>query len=234
MLNAERVIRERYGEFDLGLVEVAEDLGCSTRQLQRVFREVGGTDFRSFLLRVRMEQAYRLLSRKKDGLTVRAAARAVGYREASGLRQQFVRFYGYNPSAVQPEGPNYSELWRAVEQSELGSQSMSGAAAWQLIEEALALEAQGTQREATWATLKGPILNKTERAVLTAPKDPVTLYMATRLLYLYREVDENAATQLAEYQNRLDSLGGPNADVLELAGGKANYDSHRAMVLSSR
>lgn len=116
LAEAERVIRDRHGEFGLGLVDVAEDLGCSTRQLQRVFREVGGTDFRSVLLRVRMERAHHLLSRKKGGLTVRAAARAVGYREASGLRQRFVRFYGYNPSEIQPEPPDYGELWRKVEQ----------------------------------------------------------------------------------------------------------------------
>jgi transcriptional regulator GlxA family with amidase domain len=113
--DAERVIRKRYGEFDLGLAGIAEDVGCSTRQLQRVFQEFGQDDFRGFLLRIRMEQAHRLLSRKKDGLSVRAAARAVGYREASGLRQRFVEFYGYNPSEIQPEGPDYSELWREAE-----------------------------------------------------------------------------------------------------------------------
>jgi AraC-like DNA-binding protein len=107
LAQAERVVRERYAEFDLGLADVAEDVGCSTRQLQRVFRELADTDCRSFLLRVRMEQAHRLLSREKHNLTVRQAARAVGYREASGLRQAFVRFYGYNPSAIQPEGRGY-------------------------------------------------------------------------------------------------------------------------------
>lgn len=107
LVAAEAVIRERYTEFDLGLVDVAEDSGCSPRQLQRVFRELADTDFRIVLLRVRMEQAYRLLSRKKGGLTVRAAARAVGYREASGLRQAFRRFYGYSPSEIQPESPEF-------------------------------------------------------------------------------------------------------------------------------
>lgn len=104
---AEQVIRERYPEFDLGLADVAGDVGCSPRQLQRVFREIAGTDFRTALLRERMEQAHRLLSRKKSGLTVRAAARAVGYKESSGLRQSFLRFYGCNPSDIQPEGPEY-------------------------------------------------------------------------------------------------------------------------------
>lgn len=117
LADAERVIRERYMEFDFGLVDVAEDLGCSTRQLQRVFREVGRTDFRTHLLKVRMDHARRLLSRKKGGLSVRAAARQVGYREASGLRQAFVRYFGYNPSVISPKPPDYSELWRFVEES---------------------------------------------------------------------------------------------------------------------
>lgn len=112
---AQRAIRERYAEFDLALCDIAKDAGCSTRQLQRVFAELAGEDFRSYLLRVRMEQAHRLLSRKKRGLTVGAAARAVGYRKASGLRQAFVRFYGTNPSTAQSPPPDYDELWRRVE-----------------------------------------------------------------------------------------------------------------------
>jgi AraC-like DNA-binding protein len=115
LLEAERVIRERYGEFDLSLADIAEDVGASPRQLQRVFREVGGTDFRSYLLKVRMERARLLLSRKTNAPSVRAAARQVGYREASGLRQQFVRYFGVNPSDVQAPPPDYDELWRDEE-----------------------------------------------------------------------------------------------------------------------
>lgn len=114
---AEQAIRARHTEFDLALFEIAEDVGTSPRQLQRVFRELADTDFRSALLKVRMEHAHRLLSRKQTGLTVRRAARAVGYRESSGLRWQFKRFYGYNPSEAQSEGPDYSELWREAERA---------------------------------------------------------------------------------------------------------------------
>ena len=64
---------------------------------------LAGEDFRSCLLRVRMERAQRLLSRRKHNFTVGATARAVGYRQANGLRQAFLRFYGYNPSEIQPE-----------------------------------------------------------------------------------------------------------------------------------
>lgn len=118
LAEAERVIRERHGEFDLSLANIAEDVGCSTRQLQRVFREVGGTDFRTYLLKVRMNQARRLLRREKGGLNVRAAARKVGYREASGLRQAFARHFGVNPSDVRSKGPDYEELWKAAEQAD--------------------------------------------------------------------------------------------------------------------
>jgi AraC-like DNA-binding protein len=114
---AETVIRERHAELDLGLLDIAEGVGASPRQLQRVFREVGGTDFRTHLLAVRMEHARRLLSRKKEGLSVRAVARQVGYREASGLRQAFVRHFGLNPSDVRSPDLDYDELWKAAEQA---------------------------------------------------------------------------------------------------------------------
>jgi two-component system response regulator YesN len=108
MLSAARaVIRRRYRDPDLSLAEVAEAVGSSPRQLQRVFRELGGEDFRSYLLRVRMEQATRLLTRDPNPLPVRATARRVGYRQASGLRQAFLRYYGYNPSTIQPAPPEY-------------------------------------------------------------------------------------------------------------------------------
>lgn len=64
-----------------------------------------------------MEHAHRLLSRKTKGLTVRVAARAVGYREASGLGWQFKRFYGYPPSAIQSNtiDKDYDRTWREAE-----------------------------------------------------------------------------------------------------------------------
>lgn len=100
-------IGRSYTDPDLDLTDVAEAVGASKRQLQRVFREEGGEDFRSYLLRVRMIEARRLITRETNPLAVRVACRRVGYRQASGLRQAFVRFYGYNPSEVQPAPPQY-------------------------------------------------------------------------------------------------------------------------------
>ena len=104
---AHRYIGRSYTDPDLDLGDVAAGISASKRQLQRVFREEGGEDFRSYLLRIRMERATVLLTRKKNPLPIHVTARRVGYRQASGLRQAFVRFYGYNPSEVQPAPPQY-------------------------------------------------------------------------------------------------------------------------------
>lgn len=107
---------------------------------------------------------------------------------------------------------------------------MSGKKAWALIEEAEALQEKGAREEATWMSLKGPIMQRTKRAVQLAPKDRTILFMATRFMRLYRDVDKNAARLLTDYQNRIDSLGGPTDDVLALVGGRAAYEKHRSAI----
>jgi AraC-like DNA-binding protein len=102
--DAERIIKKRYAEFDLSLADVAEAVGTSPRQLQRAFRQEADTEFRATLLGVRVEAARRLLGRSA---TVTAAARAVGYRSASGLTAAFRRIGSEPPSAFQPKTPEY-------------------------------------------------------------------------------------------------------------------------------
>lgn len=104
---AQDYVGRSYAELGLTLVDVADAVGTSPRQLQRVFTEYAGEDFRGYLLRVRMRHAYRLLSRERNPLPIRVVAPRVGYRQASGLRQAFVSYYGYNPSEIQPLGPAY-------------------------------------------------------------------------------------------------------------------------------
>jgi transcriptional regulator GlxA family with amidase domain len=110
--DAYAVVRREYRDPKLELADVAAAVGISTRQLQRVFREEGGEDFRTYLLRVRMTKAAELLSRERNPLPVHVTARRVGYRQASGLRQAFVRFYGHNPSEIQEPAPE--ELYAEV------------------------------------------------------------------------------------------------------------------------
>ena len=115
---AERIIKKRHAEFDLALGDIAAEAGCSPRLLQLVFRETGGTTFRDHLRRIRMERAHSLFSRKTGNWSVRKVARATGYREASGLRQRFKAFYGYNPSEVgnYDYDADYDAAWRAAEE----------------------------------------------------------------------------------------------------------------------
>ncbi len=104
---AQHYVGRSYAERGLTLAEVAEAVGTSPRGLQRVFADCAGESFRAYLLRIRMRHAYRLLTRERNPLPVRVVARRVGYRQASGLRQAFVRYYGHNPSEVQSAGPAY-------------------------------------------------------------------------------------------------------------------------------
>lgn len=105
--DAQAYVSRSYAELDLTLGDVAAAVGTSPRQLQRVFAECAGEDFRGYLLRIRMGHAYRLLGRERNPLPIRTVAPRVGYRQASGLRQAFVRFYGYNPSEIQPAPVEY-------------------------------------------------------------------------------------------------------------------------------
>lgn len=105
--DARRVVRARYRDPDLSLLDVADAVGTSPRQLQRVCREEGGEDFRTMLLRVRMREAVRLLTREPNQVPAVHVAPRVGYRGASGLRQAFRRLHGCPPSAVQLAPPEY-------------------------------------------------------------------------------------------------------------------------------
>jgi AraC-like DNA-binding protein len=105
--SAQACIRAEYPDPDLDLRQVAQAVGASPRQLQRVFREQAGEDFRGYLLRIRMEAAVQLLTRQRNPLPIYKAARRVGYRQHSGLRQAFLRYYGYNPSEIQEPPPSY-------------------------------------------------------------------------------------------------------------------------------
>ncbi|MEY2440750.1 MAG: AraC family transcriptional regulator [bacterium] len=81
---------------DLGLDEVARRVACSRRQLQRCYAEIGGTTYRTHLIATRMERAAELLA--GSGLTVRAVADSVGYRQPAQFAKAFRRHHGVTPS----------------------------------------------------------------------------------------------------------------------------------------
>jgi AraC family transcriptional regulator, regulatory protein of adaptative response / methylphosphotriester-DNA alkyltransferase methyltransferase len=76
--------------------DVARRLATSPRQLQRVFANVGGLGFRSYLRWVRMSHAAELLA--NTDIPVKEIARRVGYGDPSEFSKAFKRTYGVTPS----------------------------------------------------------------------------------------------------------------------------------------
>ena len=87
----------------LRIDEVAERVSVSPRQLQRVFSEVCGLGFRSYLRRVRMRRAAELLVHTR--LPVSEIGLRVGYRDPSQFAKAFKDTYGTSPSQTRSAGP---------------------------------------------------------------------------------------------------------------------------------
>jgi iron complex transport system substrate-binding protein len=90
-----RLIEAEY-RHGLTLDGAARRLATSRRQLQRVLAEVGGTNYRALVLRIRMRDARHALV--ATDLSVRDVARAVGYAEAADFGKAFRRYHGISPT----------------------------------------------------------------------------------------------------------------------------------------
>ena len=97
------MIARRYGDEDLSLARVANEIATSRRQLQRAFAEVGSTSFSRELQRIRMARAAQLLLH--GSLPVQDVAAAVGYRQAAQFAKVFRRYHGVPPSAFRRSAP---------------------------------------------------------------------------------------------------------------------------------
>jgi AraC family transcriptional regulator, regulatory protein of adaptative response / methylphosphotriester-DNA alkyltransferase methyltransferase len=102
---AEILERDFSGPVRIG--EVARRVATSPRQLQRVFADVGGLGFRSYLRRLRMSHAAQLLASTE--IRVNEVARRVGYGDASQFSKAFKRTYGVSPSQSRAMGRGSSE-----------------------------------------------------------------------------------------------------------------------------
>jgi AraC-like DNA-binding protein len=80
----------------LQIEEVARRVAVSPRQLQRVFSEVEGTGFRTYLCETRMSRAVALLA--STDLPVKEVGARIGYRDASQFGKAFKRVHGISPS----------------------------------------------------------------------------------------------------------------------------------------
>ena len=98
LAEATLAIERRYAEPDLSLHDVAREIATSSRQLQRVFSELGGSGFRDELAAVRMQHGAALLLSTR--LPVAEVARRVGYRQGAQFAKAFRRHHGVSPSAL--------------------------------------------------------------------------------------------------------------------------------------
>jgi transcriptional regulator GlxA family with amidase domain len=89
----ETMLRDHGTDIDLGVV--AHRIGTSTRQLQRIFAELGDGGFRETLAAIRMAHARRLLTETER--PIGAIARFVGYCEAAQFTKAFRHHHGMTP-----------------------------------------------------------------------------------------------------------------------------------------
>jgi signal transduction histidine kinase/DNA-binding response OmpR family regulator len=103
VLRAVRAAVERHlGSSAFGVERLADEVGLSTRQLQRRLQEETGLTAAAFIRAIRLERAAELL---KGGAatTVKEAASAVGYRNPSYFSRLFKEAHGAPPSELKAE-----------------------------------------------------------------------------------------------------------------------------------
>ncbi len=93
---ANNIIRENYMDPDLMLSSVSEKLGVSYGYLSAVFSEIIGESFKSYLIKVRMEEARKLLLSRHH--KVYEIAEKVGYSSTKYFTEAFRRYYGVSPA----------------------------------------------------------------------------------------------------------------------------------------
>jgi len=92
-------VEEHVGNSSFGVEWLAEEVGLSTRQLQRRLQEETGLSAAAFIRAIRLDRAADLLESGKV-TTVTDAASAVGYRDPSYFSQLFKEAHGQSPSEL--------------------------------------------------------------------------------------------------------------------------------------
>jgi AraC-like DNA-binding protein len=92
-----RVIVARHYRHELTLLQVAEALSSSPREIQRAYAQCGGSSFREDLLARRMKVAAEILIEQRS-IRVADVGRLVGYRQGPHFARVFRRHYGLSPA----------------------------------------------------------------------------------------------------------------------------------------
>lgn len=92
----ENYIRSNY-MYPIRVERIAGELGLDRRYLSRLFKETSGCSIQEYLIRVRLEEAERLLLR---GCSVKEAARLTGYDDVSNFSKLFKKRTGKTPVSI--------------------------------------------------------------------------------------------------------------------------------------
>lgn len=90
------IIEKEMGEVNFNAEELAQIMKISQRQLYRKLRAVSGSTVHEFIIRVKMDQAERLLI--NSNLNISQIAYKTGFSEPSNFSRTFSKYFGSSPS----------------------------------------------------------------------------------------------------------------------------------------
>lgn len=90
----------------LTVAGIAESLGLDRRYLSRIFKENMGISVQDYLIRVRLEQAQKLLS---EGTSVKMTAQLVGYTDCFNFSKMFKKYYTVSPKHYAKINGNHTD-----------------------------------------------------------------------------------------------------------------------------
>lgn len=99
--NGEKMVRylqQNFSREDLTLDQMAEHFGLSREYMSRLFRACTGTRYMDYLTRLRMEEAWKLLT--TTDLSSADIFRQVGYLDRSSGTRKFKKYFGVTPGEV--------------------------------------------------------------------------------------------------------------------------------------
>ncbi|TXK85054.1 response regulator [Paenibacillus sp. N3.4] len=89
-------IKEVYTHRELSLSDVADSVGLSDKYLNLLFKEVTGTTINHAIIRLRMEEAARLL--KDPAIKIYEICDQIGYTDQDHFRESFKKQFGLTPT----------------------------------------------------------------------------------------------------------------------------------------
>jgi two-component system response regulator YesN len=89
-------VKDEYARRDLTLSDVAASVGLSDKYLNLLFKEVTGLTINHWIIRLRMEEAGRLL--KDPAIKIYEICDRIGYADQDHFRESFKKQYGLTPT----------------------------------------------------------------------------------------------------------------------------------------